>query len=621
MLKRRWTLALGAACTLAAPNVTLGQISDPAELRPAFRGVSRPLRELAQAYAAAPQRFAAGGTREVRNFTLDLRAMKNQNAADRMAAAAALLATGDPARQIADGTKDKTPLPELSFEGTTDDDNAALLGFRIVPPDTNGDVGKRHFAQMNNLVFEIFDKKTGDTVIGPLPNNIFFAGTGNVCDLTNDGDSIVLYDHQADRWIFSQFALPVFNAGNFPDLHGHQCFAVSKTSDPLGAYYLYDFIMSQPAFGGFFAINDYPKLGIWPDGIYYTANDFECFLIPNTNTCGFSFTTASAAAFDKWAMYQGKAAVGVQFKIGPIGATDEIFYSMLPGHWEGDRRPKHGAPNTFWQMFDSEQFTFSGSTGPDGALHWDFFANFKKPERSKFVARGLVETPEYESFVCSSRNCIDQPRPGDTASGQGLDGIDFRFMYRAQYREFGGHAAVVLSGTVEADGDSQDGKTEAGVRWAELRKRRHGGWSLRQAGTFAPTDGEQRFMPSIAQNKKGDIALGYTVSSLATYPSVRYTTRRRHDRRGLMAGGEVSCQEGSGSQVNSFNRWGDYSSMSVDPEDECTFWYTNQYYEASTPFDFKTRVCKFSACGRHDDDHDEDDEDCDDDDHQHGGRR
>ena len=321
-------------------------------------------------------------------------------------------------------------------------------------------------------------------------------------------------------------------------------------------------------------------------------------------------------------MYRGKPATGVQFKIGPIGTTDEIIYSMLPGHWEGDLRPRHGAPNTFWQMFDSEQFTFSGATGPDGALHWDFFANFDKPALSTFVARGLVEMPEYESFVCLTRNCIDQPYPGDTASGDGLDGIDFRFMYRAQYRQFAGHAAVVLSGTVEADGDFQDGKTEAGIRWAELRKRGQGGWSLRQAGTFAPADGEQRFMPSIAQNKNGEIALGYTVSSVGTYPSVRYTTRRRHDRRGLMTGGETSCHEGSGSQVQSFNRWGDYSSMSVDPEDGCTFWYTNQYYDTDALFDFKTRVCKISACARGDDDgHDEDDEDCDDAQHHHGSRR
>jgi hypothetical protein len=169
-------------------------------------------------------------------------------------------------------------------------------------------------------------------------------------------------------------------------------------------------------------------------------------------------------------------------------------------------------------------------------------------------------------------------------------------MFRSQYRNFGEYAAVVLSATVDADGEV-NGSLEAGIRWAEVRK---GGksreWELHQAGTYAPEDGENRFMPSIAQNKKGEIALGYTVSSTTTYPSVRYTTRRADDALGEMTGGEVSCFEGSGSQIDSFWRWGDYSSMSVDPQSDCTFWYTNQYYEEDTLFDFKTRICSFNTC-------------------------
>jgi len=186
--------------------------------------------------------------------------------------------------------------------------------------------------------------------------------------------------------------------------------------------------------------------------------------------------------------------------------------------------------------------------------------------------------------------------PGDVASGNGLDNIDFRTMFRSQYRNFGNYASVVLSATADADGDWANGVIESGIRWAEVRKGKTGGWELYQAGTFAPEDGEQRFMPSIAQNKKGEIAVGYTVSSLNTYPAVRYTTRRANDPLNLMTGGEVSCFEGSGSQFLSSNRWGDYSAMSVDPQDDCTFWYTNEYYEDDARFDFKTRICKFNTC-------------------------
>jgi hypothetical protein len=431
-----------------------------------------------------------------------------------------------------------------------------------------------------------------------LPNNLFWAGTGAYCEAWNDGDPVVLYDHQARRWIFTQFAIfePDLDLGVYVS---HQCFAVSKTRNPLGGYYLYDYVTATPEFreGAIAALNDYPKLGIWTDGIYYTANDFEY-------APGGSLTNVSAIAFNKWAMYRGKKAIGIQFKIGPIGATDEIFYSLLPSHWEGDIRPHWRTPNTFWQLFDSEQFTFSGSTGPDGVLHWDFYANFWKPEKSRFVPRGFIEMPEFESLVCtgdgepSGRNCIDQPPPGDIASGNGLDPIDFRLMFRSQYRHFGKYASVVVSATVDADGDWTNPEAQAGIRWAEFRKGWKGGWQLHQSGTFAPDDGEQRFMPSIAQNKKGEIALGYTVSSLATYPAVRYTMRSRHDPLGEMGGGEVSCYEGSGSQIESGNRWGDYSTMSVDPSNDCTFWYTNEYYDTTGDFDFKTRICKFNRCGR-----------------------
>jgi hypothetical protein len=170
-------------------------------------------------------------------------------------------------------------------------------------------------------------------------------------------------------------------------------------------------------------------------------------------------------------------------------------------------------------MWDSEEFTFSGATGPDGVLHWDFYADFDDPEDSEFVARGLIELEEFESFVCPTRNCIDQPDPGDRGNNNGLDAIDYRIMHRAQYRNFGKQAAVVVSATV--DPDDVQSFNEAGVLWAELRSTKGGPWSKRQSGVFAPDDGEQRFMPSIAQNKKGEIAIGYTVSSLTTYPAVR----------------------------------------------------------------------------------------------------
>ncbi len=555
--------------TLCAATVAAQTINGPIVSQEAFRGESIALTDLAAAAAAAPESFSGGAKFELNNPYVNLRSVtKGPGFSFRRAPTDRT----DPAViQKLHGSDGTTPAPNVSFEGTSDDDNAALLGFRIVPPDTNGDVGHVYFAQMNNLVFEIFDKATGASVLGPLPNNIFYAGQPTFCNIFNDGDPVVLYDHQARRWIFSQFA--------WGTPEGRQCFAVSKTSDPLGEYWLYSFVMTTP---GAFAVNDYPKLGLWTDGIYYTANDFTP-----------SLTTVSAFALDKEAMYAGQPATSIGFTL-PFIDGDVINYSLLPSHWEGDIKPTKGTPNTFIQMWDSEQFSFSGG-GPDGVKLWDFYADFDSPADSEFVPRGVVELFEYESFVCPSRNCVDQPDPGLTALGNGLDAIDFHLMHKAQYRNFGNYASLVFSGTVSADG-SQLGT--AGVLWGELRSSKGGPWTHHQSSIFAPDDGEERFMPSIAQNKNGEIALGYTVSSVGTYPSVRYTTRQEGDPLGTMTGGEVACHDGTGSQVSSANRWGDYSSMSVDPQSDCTFWYTNEYYEDNGSFDFKTRICSFDTCGK-----------------------
>lgn len=171
----------------------------------------------------------------------------------------------DPIRQASiapSGPNLVTPAPTLSFEGLSDQDNENYVGFRVVPPDTQGDVGPNHYIQMTNLVFAIYDK-AGGLVYGPAPNNILWSGFGGVCESNNDGDPIVLYDQGADRWVFSQLGIGEFSPF-IGEADGHQCFAVSTTNDPLGDYYLYDFVVSPSQDGGFFyfAINDYPKLGV-----------------------------------------------------------------------------------------------------------------------------------------------------------------------------------------------------------------------------------------------------------------------------------------------------------------------------------------------------------------------
>src|SRR6266540_2819073 len=200
-----------------------------------------------------PPAAKAGDPREVALHRLDAlkeRAHKSPTTRDALA------------RKTGLGPVAPMPSPLVTFEGTSDDDNQALVGFRVVPPDTNGDVGPNHYVQWNNLVFEVFDK-SGNTVLGPLPGNTLFAGFGGPCESTNNGDPVVLYDQLADRWVLSQFAIN----------QGTQCIAVSETGDPTGAYFRYAFVVTPGA------LNDYPRLGVWPDGYYATFRRFPNFAI------------------------------------------------------------------------------------------------------------------------------------------------------------------------------------------------------------------------------------------------------------------------------------------------------------------------------------------------------
>ncbi len=457
-----------------------------------------------------------------------------------------------------------TPAPVSSFDGLSDDDNSAVVGFRVVPPDTNGDVGPNHYVQWINSIFAIYDKSTGQIASGggPFAGNSIWAGFGGQCQNTNDGDPIVLYDHLAGRWLFSQFAI---NSGT-------QCVALSTTSDPRGPYQRWEFVVSPGE------NNDYPKFGIMPNAYYLSLRDF-----PSNDG-----TFASAVAFDRTAMLAG-ATSPVFIKFSMPCLSNNCPDGIQPPHLEGPA-PAASTPGIFSRIWDEE---FEGTSfGGDGYRLWRFTPNFTTPASSTFVELPYVPSAGFDSTMCGAfqRACISQPKRG---GGERLDPVDELQMYRAQYRHFTGYDSLLVSTTADATGNNL-----AGVRWAELRNS-GGGWTLFQEGTYAPGDGENRWMGSIAMNGFGDIALGYSVASNSTFPSIRYVTRTSGDPLGTLPGGEVELVAGAGSQTSSSNRWGDYSSMSVDPVDDCTFWYTQEYYANTGSFDFKTRIGSFRgpSCG------------------------
>ncbi len=468
-----------------------------------------------------------------------------------------------------------TPGPSVSVQGLSDDDNQAVVGFRIVPPDTNGDIGRDDlgntiYIQYINLIWAVYSD-TGALLHGPFAGNSFWQGFGGFCQANNDGDPVVLYDDHAGRWMFSQFSID----------QGIQCVAVSTTGDPLGPYHRYAFTVTP---GG---QNDYPKMGVWDDGTSgSTGQSAYTFTLRDFGGAGGSFSV-SAGVMERDAMLAGNAAQFVKFSNPCV--VNNCIEGQLPPHLAGPPPPAGTCP-TYWTAVDSAYDDWPAGNG-DGYRNHTLCVDWSNTANSTYAEGTFVPAgSNFDRFLGNGfSDCISPVNGGEV-----LDCLAAFTMFRAQYRWFGTEASVLLNTTVDAGGD------RAGIRWAEtLSATGDSNWTLGQDGTYAPADGLERWMGSIAQDQDRNIALGYSVTSGSLFPSVRYTSRMAGDPAGTMPGGEVSCHEGTGAQISSFNRWGDYSSMSVDPVDDCTFWYTQEYYENTGSFDFKTRICsfKFASCG------------------------
>ncbi len=437
------------------------------------------------------------------------------------------------------------PAPIVNFDGLTN-----LSG--VLPPDTNGDVGPNHYMQWVNLNFAIYSK-TGTLLYGPAAGNTLWSGFGGVCQTRNDGDPIVLYDQLADRWMVSQFAVPGGASGY------HQCIAVSQTGDPTGAWYRYDFLYSSTN------MNDYPHFGVWPDGYYMTVHEFAG---------GTTWAGQGVAVFERDKMLTGQAARMVKFN---LYATDPNMGGMLPTDLDGPA-PAAGTPNYFVEPDDN-----AGGFPQDQVQVWAFHVDWANTANSTFTRATTLATASFDSNMCNgSRTCI--PQQGTTAK---LDAIADRALYRAQYRNFGSYQTIVLNHTVDATGGDV-----AGVRWYELRNTGGAGWVINQQSTFSP-DSTNRWMGSVAMNSAGDIAIGYSASSSAMYPSLRYTGRLAGDPLNSMTQGEGTLIAGTGAQTHTAARWGDYSMLAVDPVDDCTFWYTSEYVQTTGSATWRTRIGSF----------------------------
>lgn len=401
------------------------------------------------------------------------------------------------------------------------------------PPDPSGDVGPNHYVQTVNSTKVAIYNKTGTLLTSPFSLGTLW--TSGLCT-SNAGDPIVLYDSLADRWLLSQFANP-----------NHMCIAVSQTPDPMGTYFTYTFNVTQ--------FPDYFKFGVWPDAYYMAANE----------------NTYTAYAFNRANMLIGASATFQKF----TGGTN--FY--MPGDLDGATPPPAGAPNPFYTFKDN---SFHGGT--DRLEVYAFHIDWATPANTTFTLNASLPITPYTYTVCGFFNlsCIKQ-----AGTTQRVDAVSEWPMFHFPYRNFGTHQALV--GTFAVGGGL--GETGSALRWFELRNT-GGGWTLYQEGTHDLGDGLDRFMGSIAMDGAGNIALAYSVSNTTLNPGLRYVTRLATDPLGTFQA-EAILVNGGGSQTGS-NRWGDYSSLSIDPANDCTFWYTGEYYTANSTNQWKTRVGAFT---------------------------
>lgn len=423
------------------------------------------------------------------------------------------------------------------------------------PPDTVGDVGPNHYIQAVNSAGGsrvVVYSKSGALLAGPFLLETL--GSGGPC-ASGFGDPVVLYDPLADRWLLSEFS----GGGN------NLCVYVSRTADPIGGgWFRYQF--TTPNFP------DYPKYGVWPDAYYVASNE----------------NNPAAYALDRVRMLQGLSATSQRFTAPDLAGFP--FQALTPADLDGATLPPAGSPGIFMRHRDDEVHNPPG-TAQDFVEIWEFRVNWQNPGNSTFTGPTNIAVTDFSSELCglSSFSCF--PQPGTNVA---LDPLREVVMFRLQYRNYGSHQALAGNFVTDADGepDIPPNNERGGVRWFELRKT-GGAWFLQQEGTYSP-DTTNRWMGASALDGSGNFAVGYNVSSTSVFPGLRYAGRLTTDPVGSLPQGEATIIDGTAS--NGSNRYGDYAAMSVDPSDDCTFWFTGEHNSAST---WSTRIAtfKFTQCG------------------------
>ncbi len=424
-----------------------------------------------------------------------------------------------------------------------------------MPADNDGAPGTTQYTEFVNTFYAVYSK-TGSLELGPLAGDSFWSGFGGGCQSDNWGDPTIRFDAAAKRWVAAQFDLGSGGSGPYAE-----CIAVSTTADATGSYNRYRFTFSQ--------FPDYPKMGVWPDAYYFSYN--------------VNGSASEVCANDRTAMLAGNTATQVCF-------TPSGQFGLLPSDLDGATPPAAGTPNFFLELQRG---------GGSNLAMYNFHVDFNTPTNSTFTGPTLIPIAAYKPSCPGATRGACAPQPD--AGSDKLETLSDRLMYRLVYRNFGDHSVLLTSHSVQVN------STGSGARWYEIRNPETTP-TVFQSGTFSP-DSQYRFMPAIAMDQSQDIAVGFTRSGSAAgqYPSLVYAGRVPSDAAGTLES-EVTMLAGSGSQSSGgvcsggCDRWGDYSSLTVDPTDDCTFWFSESYIKSTGQnqgFNWSTAIGNFAfpSCG------------------------
>ncbi len=414
-------------------------------------------------------------------------------------------------------------------------------------PNVSGGVGLTQYVQWVDPDLAVFDKKTGQIAPGfPKPGNAIWAGFGGPCETENSEIPQVIYDQLAHRWVLTRQAFANPTTGPF-----FQCVAVSQTDDATGAYYRYAFEMNSR--------NNFGKIGLWSDAYYLGMNMF-----------GPVDFGPRVCALDRNKMLMGLPASAECFQLKTTHSGP-----LLPADLGGTAFPVAGMPGFFF-----------GLKPPQNLLMFKLHADFANPNNASLSTGISIPVLNFEA-PCSSAgggSCVIQPNTANK-----LDLFGDRFSSSVVYRQFGDHASLAATHNIQGPPP----KLAPAIRWYELwildSNNPNANPIVHQQQDFAP-DTMNRFSGSLGVDKVGNIAMGYTVSSSAVYPSPEIAYRNYYDSLNNLT--LQALFTGLASQTG-VSDWSSYSSMALDPIDNCTFWYSNEYLKTAGSSNWDTMIAHF----------------------------